>query len=171
MLGRTPPEAVNNYVDPIQRAVSCVSDSVVSVDGGYYVSHTAHVLALNRGIPVRLGGISRVWLSLQQYYRIIETEVPDDMWTVVETGYEYEILDANHREILAYHWHPTGLSSFVSQHLHLGYGASVGREDLLAAHLPTGYVSIAGMLSLLIRDFGVTPRRPDWESVLSASHP
>lgn len=49
MPGRTPPEAVSNYVEPVQRAVSCVSDSVVSVDGGYYVSDTPHILTLNRG--------------------------------------------------------------------------------------------------------------------------
>ena len=171
MLGRTPPEAVSNYVEPIQRAVSCVSDSVVSADGGYYVSHAPHILTLNRGIPVRIGGTSGIWLSFQQYYRIVETEVPDDRWTVIEAGYEYEILDSDHSEVLAYHWHPTGLSSFASQHLHLGYGASIGREELLNAHLPSGYVSVADILRLLIRDFDATPRRPDWDSVLSASRP
>ena len=171
MPGRTPSEAVSNYVEPVQRAVSCVSDSVVSVDGGYYVSDTPHILTLNRGIPVRIGGTLGVWLSFQQYYRIVETEFSDDTWTVMEAGYEYEILDDDHREILAYHWHPTGLSSFASQHLHLGYGASIGREELLTAHLPSGYVSAADILRLLIRDFDAIPRRPDWEPILNAFQP
>ncbi len=41
------------------------------------------------------------------------------------------------------------------------------REELQTAHLPTGYVSLADIIRLLIRDFGATPRRRDWESVLS----
>ena len=58
MLGRTASEVVSNYVDTIQRAVSCVSDSVVSVRGGYYVTDISHTLVMNRGNPVRLSGTS-----------------------------------------------------------------------------------------------------------------
>ena len=167
MLGRTEAEAVSNYVEMIQRAVSCVSDSVVSVRGGYYVADTSHTLVMNRGNPVRLGGTSALWLSIQQYYRIVGSETPRTPWTVAEVGYRYEVMDADAREILAYHWHPTGQSSFVSQHLHIGHGAMLGREEFQNAHLPTGYVSVADLVRLLVEDFGVTPRHGNWESVLS----
>lgn len=167
MLGRTEAEVVSNYVDTIQRAVSCVSDSVVSVRGGYYVADISHTLVMNRGNPVRLGGTSPLWLSIQQYYRIVESGTPRTPWTVTEVGYRYEIMDANAREILAYHWHPTGQSSFISQHLHIGHGAMTGREELQNAHLPTGYVHVTDIIRLLIREFGVSPRRGNWESVLS----
>ena len=168
MLGRTEAEAVSNYVDTIQRAVSCISDSVVSVRGGYYVADISHTLVMNRGNPVRLGGTSALWLSIQQYYRIVESGTPRTPWTVAEVGYRYEIMDANAREILAYHWHPTGQSSFISQHLHIGYGAMLGREEFQNAHLPTGYVSIVDVMRFLVRDFDVIPRRSEWESILNA---
>lgn len=167
-LGRTPAEAVSQYIDTIQLLVSCVTDAVVGVGGGYYVSDISHILALNERRPVRIRGVSRLWLSLQQYYRIVESQVPRTQWTVIETGYRYRIMDSDQREILAYHWHPTGRSSFISQHLHIGHGAMAAREELQTAHLPTGYVALADIIRLIIRDFRATPRRHDWESVLSA---
>ncbi len=168
MLGRTPADAVSNYVDSIQRLISCVSDAVISVDGGYYVSDTSHVLRLNQGSPVRLRGMSDLWLTLQQYYHIVEIEGLRVLWAVVVEGYEYTLIDAGGREILTYHWHPRGQSSIAFHHLHIEHGAQVSREELQTAHLPTGYVSVADILRLLIMDFRAHPRRDDWESVLDA---
>ena len=168
MPGRTPAQAVREYVDAIQLAVSCVSDTVADVKGGYYVSDTPHILELNGSNPVRIGGTSGIWLILQQYYRIVQLEVSPSLWTVQEDGYYYEILDADHREILAYHWHPTGLSYYAAHHLHIGHGAIIGREELHHAHLPSGHVSVADILRLLISDFGASPRRHDWQAVLAS---
>ncbi len=162
MDGRTPVEAVSNYVDSVQRAISCVSDSVVNVDGGYYPAEMPHIMSLNRGVPVRLAGTSRLWFLLRQYYQIVESH----LWTVSETGYRYAVLDADHREILEYHWHPGGESPVVTPHLHIGYGAMAVRRELSDAHLPTGNISICDILRMLIRDFSITPRRSDWEFVL-----
>ena len=167
MLGRTPAEAVAHYIDTMQQPVSCVTNAVVGVDGGYYVSDMPHTLSLNRRHPVRLAGTSRLWIAFRQYYRIVESELPRIRWTVIETGYEYSIMDADQREILAYHWHPTGRSSFISQHIHIGHGAFLTREELHTAHLPTGYVSLSDIIRLLIGDLRVTPRRSDWQSILS----
>ena len=149
-------------------AVSCVSDAVVSVGGGYYPAETAHILEFNRGNPARIRGTSRLWLYFQQYYRIVRSDISSDLWTVLEEGYEYSIMDTDQREVLAYHWHPVGQSSFISQHIHIGHGATTTREELNSAHLPTGYVSLADIIRLLIRDFRATPRRGDWQSILSA---
>ena len=55
-----------------------------------------------------------------------------------------------------------------NQRLHIGHGAMAAREELHAAHLPTGYTSLADIIRLLIRDLRVTPRRSDWQSILSA---
>ena len=168
MTGRTPAEAVSNYIGSIQRLISCISDAVVSVEGGYYVSDTSHVLRLNQDRPVRLGRMSGLWLTLKQYYHIVETEGLRVHWTIAIEGYEYTIVDSDGREILTYHWHPGGQSPIAFHHLHLEHGAEVGREELQTAHLPTGYVSVADIIRLLIVDFGATPQRGDWESVLDA---
>ena len=169
MTSRTPASAVSEYIDLVQLAVSCVSDSVVTVRGGYYPSDRPHSLQLNEGIPVRLAGTSRLWLSFHQFYVISESDLPRAGWTVVESGYRYRILDSDRREILTYHWHPGGRSPIIFQHLHIGNGAMAGRQELQTAHLPTGYVSVGDIVGMLIRDFGVSSRRSDWESVLAIS--
>ena len=169
MRGRTPAEAVSNYIAPIQLAVSCVTDSVVSVDGGYYPSTMPHLLTMNRETPVRLGGESQLWLLLHKYYRIVESDLPSYSWMVQETGYRYAVIDDGGRDVLEYHWHPVGQSPIVTPHLHIGYGAMVVRRELSDAHLPTGQVSISHILRMLIQDFSVTPRRSDWESVLDVA--
>ena len=40
------------------------------------------------------------------------------------------------------------------------------RDELTRAHLPTGGVTLAAFLRMAIRDFGVEPRRDDWQNVL-----
>ena len=80
-LGRTPAEAVNNYIESLQTPVSCISNSIVTVRGGYYVSDRSHILDLNNGHPVRLAGTSRLWIAFRQYYRIVESGAPDRLYS------------------------------------------------------------------------------------------
>lgn len=166
MRGRTSAEAVNNYVDAANRLVSCVTDSIVSVDGGYHPSTNPLILTLNNSRLVALRGLSNFRLQLQQTYRIMEPDTRGGLWAVRVTGYAYAILDSEQREVLVYHWHPRGNSPVVMPHLHLEHGALVGRPEVRDAHLPTGAVSIGSFLRLLIDDLSVEPARPDWESIL-----
>lgn len=164
--GRTPAEAVSNYQSGIQRLLSCVSDSVVGVAGGYYPSPIPHSLIANSGL---LRGPSRLILSLEQYYRIAEPLSPHTRWQVEIVGYDYAVYDSDEREVLVYHWHPRGESSATTPHLHLGHGAQVGRRDVRDAHLPTGHVSLSDLIRLLIEEMGAQPRRQDWDTVLDES--
>lgn len=157
---------MNSYLASIQLAVSCASDSVVTVRGGYYPSESSHALTMYENRPVRLGGASRLWFQLRQYYRIIESDLPSDSWMVKETGYRYAVIDDDGRDVFEYHWHPVGQSPIVTPHLHIGHGAMATRPEIGDAHLPTGQVSVSDILRMLILDFSVNPRRSDWESVL-----
>lgn len=165
-LGRSTAEAVNNYRQSIQRLASCVTDSVVDVGGGYHISAVPHTLAANGGDPIALRGSSRLMFSLQQNYRIVETDTPRQTYRVEISAYNYAIYDSEIREILIYHWHPHGNSPVVIPHLHLKQGAQVGRAEVRDAHLPTGEVSLIAFLRLLIVDLGVQPRRHDWDVIL-----
>jgi hypothetical protein len=69
-------------------------------------------------------------------------------------------------EIVAYHWHPGRRSPIDFPHLHLGAGSGVDREELHKAHLPTGRVELEDVLLMAIQEFGVRPRREDWEEIL-----
>ena len=162
-IGRTPALAVNNYQSGVQRMVSCVSDSVVSVAGGYYPSPVPHSLIMDSGM---LRGESRLRLRLEQYYRIVEHTPPHNLWQVEVVGYDYAVYDSDEREVLLYHWHPGGISSVAAPHLHLGAGAQVGRRDLREAHLPTGHIPLQELLRVLIEEMGVQTRRADWNVIL-----
>jgi hypothetical protein len=50
-------------------------------------------------------------------------------------------------------------------HVHV-YGRSEP-EELGKAHLPTGNVSLAAVVRMLIDDFGVVPARAAWRAVLA----
>ena len=55
------------------------------------------------------------------------------------TGYHYAFEDADGKEIIVYHWHPT--SPVTGPHLHIGAGANAARPELSRVHLPTGQIT------------------------------
>jgi hypothetical protein len=86
---------------------------------------------------------------------------------LMPVGYHLALLDAAESEILAYHWHPHGLSRITTPHLHLGLAAQVRQRDLARAHLPTGLIALTDFIELLIEGFGVEPRLKNWREVLA----
>jgi hypothetical protein len=169
MAEKNPAEAVNNYRDLLQRAISCVTDAVINVRGGYYVSERPHFLTIGDGESVKLDSNSDLRLSISQRYRIIRAEGRRASWEISTVGYEYSLMSSSDQEIIAYHWHPEGQSEATYPHLHLGPAARVGRDELIRAHLPTGRIALEAVLRLLITDFGVRPRRRDWADILEES--
>jgi hypothetical protein len=167
LLGETPQQAVGSYVSQIQRALSCITTSVLSRRRDYTPERLQALTIGTDDGRVRLGGESRLSLSFTQHYRIVRASADQGiLWSVAVVGYEYAYDDADGREIIAYHWHPEGRSLVGTPHLHLGYGAGVARLELQRTHLPTGMVSIEQVLHLGIEDLGVRTRRADWRSVL-----
>ena len=162
---RTTHEVEANYLENLQRLVSCVTPSVVTAElhQPFPIPHSA---TINDGDPVRLIGASRLQLAFRQSFVIEETE-QGSSWQVVVGSYSYEIHDSDGREVLLYHWHPRVNSPVVIPHLHLEQGAQIGRAEVRDAHLPTGGVSLNAVLRVLIEEMGVNPRRPDWESILA----
>ena len=162
---RTSHQAVANYLENLQKLVSCVTDSVIIADS-YQPAGIPQSMTMNDGNPVLLRGPSRLQLALREFYVINDSE-QGSSWRVVVRSYSYEIHDSDGREVLLYHWHPRGNSPVETPHLHLEQGAEVGRAEVRDAHLPTGEVSLNAFLRVLIEEMGVRPRRSDWESVLA----
>lgn len=165
MAGRTPFEAVRNYLAPLQRALSCITNAVLNVAGGYTLGpvHAAQLA----GSPVKLQGITPLALSVIQHYRIVEDESPRGPWKVSIAGYLYTLEEPGGHEIITYHWHP--FSGVPFPHLHLQEGAKVGFAPLRAAHIPTHRVAVEDVLRLAIAELGVRPQRDDWEEVLNTT--
>lgn len=172
MAGKTPSEAVQHFLDPLQQALSCVTREVLSVGGGYYASPAdnpqhRHVLMITNS-PAVLGRDGRFALKLIQHYRVVEYEGARGPWQVSTVAYYYTLAmtASPAHEILGYHWHPQGRSAVTYPHLHLSQGAGAVQYHLLKAHLPTGHIAREDILRLAITHFGIIPLRHDWETML-----
>jgi hypothetical protein len=116
--------------------------------------------------PYRLGGPARISLHTRMLLRGSHHPSEPEPWEVVIVGYQYTLLDADQREIVAFHLHPEGPSHVISPHLHLGAGAGRLRGDLGAAHIPTGTVTLAAVARLATEGLAARPVRPTWNSIL-----
>lgn len=167
MAGKTPPKAVQDFVKPIQLALSCVTNAQITRSGDYRTT-ADHVLVVADGEPFALPRTSGSALRarVSQNYRIVPAEGPRGPWKVTTTAYLYTLEEADGLEILSYQWHPSGPSSVHYPHLHVGQAAGKPRPELQRAHLPTGRISLEQFLWLAIEAFKVRPRRDDRRDVL-----
>ncbi|MCU1693630.1 MAG: hypothetical protein JWM64_2721 [Frankiales bacterium] len=156
---------------PLQRALSCVTDSVLVVSpGGYQLNEDGppHGVLLNRGDAVRLPGANKPCLHVSLHYQVVRVDDADRGPFKVRTrAYRYHVLTDDGTESMLFHWHPDGKSTFARPHLHVG-GALLQRDAVISrkAHVPSGRVALEMVIGMLIREYAVVPRRADHEAVL-----
>ena len=167
MAGRTPRQAVQSFLRPLQLALSCVTDAQIATDGEHSPT-IEHVWAGAVGEPFPLSRVRGASLRarISQNYRIAPAEGQRGPWKVTITAYHYTLEDANASEIISFQWHPTGSGALPYPHVHLGQAAAVGRAELEGAHIPTGRVALEQFLRFAIEAFSLRPRRTDWRDVL-----
>lgn len=166
MAGRTPQQALESFVRPLQQALSCVCNGVLLASGVRDPS-VSHMLRLAAS-PQRIRAAEYLALTFACYYRVVETPDSSGPWKVSGVGYRCALHDAEH-EILAYHWHPLARGDVGFPHLHLSAGARVTHPRLATAHLPTGLVHLEDVLRLAVESFDAQPMRHDWGEVLATS--
>ena len=90
---------------------------------------------------------------------------------------QYRLLGRDERELLVYHWQP-GDAYRGPDHPHLHVSAALNAQisavdrqaiDLDKLRLTTGRVSLAAFVRMLITEFHIAPRRPDWAAALDRS--
>jgi hypothetical protein len=176
--GKTPEEAVEGFLEPLRQAAGCITAQPLLGSGYRPSPHPHSVFFAPRGTPVPLDAASGkrgIELFLSLLYRIRDEPAARRSWQVDLAGYIYRILDRGGREVIAYHWHPESAGP-AFPHLHLSgrlppvdLGPDVAPAAIADMHLPTGHVTLAAFVRLLIAEFGIEPLRADWESVLAAS--
>lgn len=118
--------------------------------------------------PAPLGRGGTFALSVNHFVSVGSIANGDQV--IVRTaGYAYALHDCERRELLAYHWHPSGSSPVVWPHLHLG-GRLLRPELALpfgGTHWPTERVTLTAVLLAVIADLGVEPLRDDWRERLA----
>ena len=103
------------------------------------------------------------------HYQVVRTDDHDrGPWKVRTAAYNYALFDAG-VEFLSYHWHPEHReeeSWITYPHLHVRAQGTTGRL-IQKAHLPTNRIALEDVLRLAISELNVTPRRKDWNQVLT----
>jgi hypothetical protein len=164
--GRTPGEAVQAYIEPLQKTISVVSKGVLIASNRREIDIKS-VLSLPD--PVSLNGRADLFLAFTQQYRIIKDPTNGPL-RVTTDYYKYALETEDAEEIIGYHWHPDGESPIRFAHLHLGPGANLGRAELHGkAHFPTGRVAFEDVVELLIDAFGVKPDpdKSQWQGAIA----
>lgn len=155
---KTSAEAVEHYRGRTVRLLSCVT-SVHVVVRAYHVSSEPHQLELADTAKMRGGPLS---IDVAEEY---EVRQDDAGWRVGILGYLYAI-GYEGRELISYHWHPSGNSPITRPHMHVGANIQVCDRWLSKVHLPTGAVGLEQVVALAIVELGVEPLRDDWERLL-----
>lgn len=119
------------------------------------------------GQSVRLDGPLGIRIRVRHSFAVTADGVDPRRWNVTTLGYFSAVLDADDRELLAYHWHRDGHSPITFPHHHVG--APAGATDISKLHLPTGIVPLAAVIRLVITELGVEPRHPKWRSILDSA--
>jgi hypothetical protein len=151
LAGRTPPEAVAAFVEPLQQAISCVSPAVLQVAGGYRPAAHPHALVLADGEPQPLRAEAELALRVAQQYRIVEDTESRGPWKVQTAAYSY-VVNLGDQELLAYQWNPLGGGRVTRPHLHVGGAAGELIGDFRRLHLPTGRIALEDVLRLLVEE-------------------
>jgi hypothetical protein len=167
LVGRTPEEAVRNFLEPLAAAVACVTDQG-------FVSwrprtgepwRTAHFQGHFAILDRRNGQALK--LELRHRYAVSEAQGQRGLWAVSTAEYIYEVADERDDAIAAWHWHPR--SGQAGDEAHSPHLHAYGARDTLTLHklhLPTGRVPIEAVIRFLIEDLGVVPRHVDWSAIL-----
>jgi hypothetical protein len=163
----TPRDAFERFAVPLRRAVSLIVPAGRGVLNEYprpLRLNEDHSLSFPQQRPVRVTG-ERFYFDLIHGFRIVETDSDLEPFQVTTTRYFYTLLDRNHRELLAYHFHPDGADWCTYPHLHVGTASGVIDNK---AHLATGPLPLQAFIRMLIEDpaIPVVSLRPDLERVL-----
>lgn len=152
----------------MQPLIGCIGDEIARASTERSLPPGEIIAVQPSTNPMTLRGRRRFGLFLVQRWRLSSGTGRADRWVAQIAGYEYRLEDREEREVLAFHWHPEGMSHVTEPHLHLSAASSpAALPDLARAHLPTGTVALRAVVRSLLRDFGVAPQRDDWQRVLT----
>jgi len=164
-------QAFASFRDGLQDALACVWSAWLVSPGPFPLGRD-HPLDVSSP-RAELGRDRRFSMRFALRYRLVTTG--NGTWSVETTAYSYWLEDEDQQELLLFQWVPNGSSPVRSPHLHIGALAHRSlppdlrqRFGLLAgAHLPTGYITVAEVLAMAIRDLGIEALRDDYEGRLA----
>jgi hypothetical protein len=179
--GRTPYEAWDNSIDPMRKALQCVTLERLALLERTPSMQTdvIYPVALHDMNSVRLKSRIGVYLVAGQNIRIYEADPrhAQERYRVMTLKYTYGFTHmttaGKEVELLTFHWsreHSPGDRS-PPGHLHIGNGlladpTVIRAGDFANAHIPTERLSLEAVIRFAIMELEVEPLRDDWADVL-----
>ena len=149
MAGKTPREAADNLVNFLKETLSCISSQYVTA---FQQSEKLFKFYYEPYALLTTRDGREYYLSVTQTFRVMPHPDLRGQFKSRTQEYSYRVLagSAENTEILAYHWHPQE-PGVAYPHLHLRLYPRI--------HFPTSRVCLEDFVSLLLRDYGVRPRK------------
>lgn len=162
MPGSTPEEALDSFLKPLRRSLSCVTTETVLHPGGYDVGKE-YVLLVRQGDAFKINGPLNLFLQIGFNYKIIHVSHGYKIKTIRYYYTLYQKADHKLKPILAYHWHENDNSEnpVTFPHIHFYYHPQLGK-----CHFPTRRMTLERVLRTLLTDCEVKPLKSNWEKIL-----
>jgi hypothetical protein len=157
--GDSPYQAVEAFLEPLQRALSCLgSCKIITSPGGKQQISKVHAWNINSWAGLTLPRIG-VFRAVMHYEIVLSDAQHEGTWRVTTRAYAYGLTTADGQELWSLHWHPVGQSPVTFPHAHLPALNAQG-------HFPTERMTLEQSVRWCIES-GATPARTDWEPVLA----
>jgi hypothetical protein len=176
LAGRRIEEAIDAFLSRTRRSTACLTNQPVIAIRTPAAGHVYEAVFAPRSSPARLQAETvrrTVLFRLTLSFEIVQPDDPRHEYATRVLSYEYRLLDREEREVMAFHWHPIGLSDVTDPHIHLSSQLNpieMGRDQeplaLADMHILTGFVTLEDVVRLLISEFSIRPRHADWDATL-----
>lgn len=125
MPGRTPTEAIIDFIVPIQKALNYIAIGRLTFGQtpGKQLGDSVRSISLNDGNPVRLSTprSSPIFLSTSLWIRMREHPNRREPYSCEVVTYWHTLKSNNGAEIIAFHWTPgAGSRARLFPHIHIG---------------------------------------------------
>jgi hypothetical protein len=161
--------AVEAFLAPIQKAASTFGKCKITGGGKGYRSPELgadYSWALNTGEGMKIptfGDDLRFFASMG--WRVVEDD-QSGPFRVTTTRYDYSLRFDSGVELWAHHWHPAGMSTTTTPHIHLGAAILSANSSITPkSHLPSGRMTFETAIRWVVESGG-NPDRLDWEEQL-----
>ena len=180
MAGRTPQEAVQNALNPMERAIGYITRQPLGLlSKPPYHAGSLLVATIGNASPIKLRtSFGDLWITIAISMRVVEAEAERGPYRLSTISYVYSIAEdqESNREILTYHWNRDAQPP-LKNYPHFHIGASVLNDtyrtkpwSMQKLHMRTARISIDSFVYMLITEFGVKPNRSNWRQFLESSH-
>jgi len=180
MAGRDPKDAYDNFIDPLQEVVACVSYITLKLrpHPRKFATNTIYSANLGGDSPVILGMSDKrpaIGITVMQQFRIIKVDEDHERgpYKTQTVKYLYSISDAtDDKEIIAFQWTPEVNDPCQKRYPHLHLGERFTGGDLLPGssfhkmHIPTGRISVESFIRMAIEEFGAEPKKKNWRAII-----